>query len=70
MTPGSIATELVAAAEASGIGIDDLFDAYEDWTEGPFRDSDWSPRVRAALRKVTPSNATAVYGALQHFVEA
>lgn len=62
-----VATAIMRAAEASGIGVDDALDALEDYTEGPFRPSDWSDGLNAALRRVTPANADAVHTALSGF---
>lgn len=64
-----VATAIMQAAEASGIGVDDALDALQDYTEGPFRPSDWSADLNAALRRVTPSNATAVWDALEGFAD-
>lgn len=66
-TPGEIATALMLAAERNGESLEDVEEALADWTEGPFRDSDYSTDLVRALRAVTPTNHVAVSAALDHF---
>lgn len=66
-TAGEIATALMLAAESAGESLEVVEEAVADWTEGPFRPSDYSPALVRALRAVTPTNHVAVAVALAHF---